>query len=74
MDFQEVILDVKINGVFVYNETISFKKSFEKGDAIAFEQYNTIPTSSPTGTYVNTYSFRDIANRPVGCFFYVFKL
>lgn len=74
MDFDHVELDVKINGVSVYNETIPFKKSFVKGDAVAFEQDNKIPDYSPSGTYVDTYSFRDSANRPLGCFFFVFKI
>lgn len=74
LNFDHVDMDVKLNGLNVYNETISFKKSYVQGDAVSFEQSNFVSESSPSATYVNTYSFRDASNRPIACFFYTFKL
>jgi hypothetical protein len=63
-----------MNGVSIYNETLPFNYSYNTGDAIAFYTTKLIPETTPTATYVNTYSFRDSQNNPVGCFFYIFNL
>lgn len=66
-------MDVKLNGVFIHNDTIPFAKSYAAGDTVQFVFVNFIPGYTPPGNYNMSLTFTDGKN-PNGCLALAFKL
>ena len=67
-------LTVKLNGLFLHNETESYKKTFDAGDLIEYKYVTFIPGFAPAGNYVLSFSFKDTSNKENGCWSFTFKL
>ena len=66
-------LEVKLNGVFLHNESIPFAASFGAGDTVQFKYKNYVPSFAPPGTYGLTFQFKSGSNNN-GCLSFSFKL
>lgn len=74
VSFVSVDLTVKLNGVFLHNESIPFKQTFEDGDTISFKYTNYIPGFAPSGNYGLTFNFKTKSGSTNGCLAFSFKL
>jgi hypothetical protein len=69
-----VDLTVKLNGVVLDKENITYTKSFDSGDVVDFAYTNFIPSFAPSGTYVLIFQFIDSSDKNNGCITFQFKL
>jgi hypothetical protein len=67
-------LDVKINGLFVHNETLSYTEVYDSGDILTYTYVNYIPDFAPSGNYLMTFNFKDKSGAAQGCFSLAFKM
>lgn len=67
VSFKQVILNVKLNGVFLDKETIDFDSSYDGGDSVEFKFQNYVPSFAPPGTYLLTFEFNDTSDKVNGC-------
>lgn len=65
---------MKINGLFLHSESVSYGGSYDSGDILTFKYDNFVPSFAPAGTYLLTFSFKDKNNAAAGCFQLTFKL
>lgn len=71
--FTNVYIDVKLNGVFLHNETVEFKQAYSEGDNVEFKYKNYVPSFAPPGTYGLQFTFRN-NGKDNGCLGFNFKL
>lgn len=74
IDFKNAVLTVKLNGAFLHDETVDYKKSYDGGDTVEFTFNNFIPSFSPPGSYLLSFQFVDTSGKNNGCFSFQFKL
>jgi len=67
-------VDVKLNGLFLHNETASYTDVYDSGDIFTFKYNSLIVSFAPAGTYTLTFNFKDKAAAAQGCFSFSFKL
>lgn len=72
--FTKINLDVKLNGIFLHNETIQFAKTYQADDTVVFKYKSFIPSFAPSGKYGLTFNFINSDNKPEGCFFCSFDI
>jgi hypothetical protein len=65
---------VKLNGVYLHDESIPFSQSYEEGDTVEFRYKNFVPSFAPPGTYGLTFQFKNKDNKDNGCMAFSFKL
>ena len=74
VEFSQAELDVKINGLFLHNETVSYTDVYDVGDIFTFKYNNYVPSFAPADTYTLTFNFKDKSGAAAGCFFFNFKI
>jgi hypothetical protein len=71
--FTQAYINVKLNGVFLHEETVDFKKSYSEGDTVEFKYQNYVPGFAPPGTYGLQFVFKN-NGKDNGCLGFSFKL
>lgn len=71
--FTNVYINVKLNGVFLHDETVEFKQAYSEDDTVEFKYKNYVPSFAPPGTYGLQFTFRK-DGKDNGCLAFSFKL
>ena len=74
IEFKQVDINVKVNGLFLHSETIPFVKTYDRGDAVEFKYNTLIPSFAPAGTYAIQFNHKDTKGKDNGCWALTFKI
>jgi hypothetical protein len=74
VEFDHVDVDVKLNGLFIHNETVPYTDVYDAGDILTYNYHNLIVSFAPAGNYLLTLNMKDKANAAQGCFSFTFKI